>query len=313
MAKNKLIVISFLISLLVGWGFTPKQVMAISPQVSISDLGEYINSNSFKLSYSALSDDPAATTAQFYFRKEGESFVAFGPAISGASGEVEVTGTQVNDQVQYYFRVEINSGAASDETTSFYDISGPSPVQDYWKERVSPGLYRLHWKNPGDEDFSRVFIYRSETPSFTADGAHKIGETGGAPDAEVSWDNFGLEAEKEYYYALRAVDNANNSASLLADTQATVTAGSVLGASTQAGTDGKIEQLPKEEVLSETSQEASSPTLTPTPEASNRLQNISEEVSEEPKTDKAAIIAAIITVGILASGLISFLYLRKRI
>lgn len=252
MGKIKLIVAWLLVSSLVGGELLARPVYAIAPTVSITELGEYINSNSFKLSYSVLSDDPAGISAQFYYRKEGGSFVAFGPLLAGASGQVQVTSSQVDDQVKYYFKVEINSGEASDETSSKYDVSGPSPVQNYWKEKVAGGFYRLHWKNPWDSDFSRVFIYRSEETSFTADGSHKVGEVGGAPDTEMSWDNFGLDSSKEYYYALRAVDKANNSASLVGDTVTIVGPSSVSGSSTQTKSGSDVVALPKEEkVLAE--------------------------------------------------------------
>ena len=94
---------SFLASLLFGLSLFVRPVSAIAPQVSISELGEYVNTNSFELSYSALSDDPGAITAQFYFRKESGSYLAFGPIINGASGQVEVTSSQLNDQDKYYF------------------------------------------------------------------------------------------------------------------------------------------------------------------------------------------------------------------
>lgn len=305
MGKTKFLAL-LLISLLGRW-FWAKPVSAISPQVSISKLGEYINTNTFRLSYSALTDNPSDISAQFYFRKEGGNFSVLGPVIGGASGEIEVTGAQVNEQLKYYFRVEINSGAAGDETSSKYDISGPSPVQNYWKERVNPGFYRLHWKNSGDTDFSRVFIYRSDTPSFTADGAHKIGETGGAPDAEVSWDNLGLDTSKEYYYALRAVDKADNSAGLVADVQTEVqTSGGVLGATTQTNTGQAVNKLPKEQVLSKTS-EASSPT------PSSEPQNLVGAASEANKDGKLGLSLAIAGVILLVASGYYFLFVKRNI
>jgi len=189
-------------------------VNAFSDVVAISELPEYTRTDTFNLSYSALSE--GAITAQFYVMKEGGSYSAFGPVLNGASGQLQVTSGQVNDQVKYYFKVVINGGA-SDETSVFFDISGPSPVQNYWKERIAPETYRLHWKNPGDTDFSRTFIYRSENSDFDANNSTKIGELGGAPDDEMTYDVIGLDASKEYFFALRAVDKAGNPASLVSD------------------------------------------------------------------------------------------------
>ncbi|MEJ2441643.1 MAG: fibronectin type III domain-containing protein [Patescibacteria group bacterium] len=217
--------IKSLIIAILALGFYVGTVFAIDTLVTISDLPEYTRTNNFQLSYSALANNPSTITARFYVRKEGESYVQFGPTLTGASGEVQVTSSEVDEQKKFYFKVEIVSsdGSATDETSVIYDISGPSPVQNYWKERIFPETYRLHWKNPGDDDFSRVFIYRGDEPDFSADGSHKIAEVGGAPDDEISWDNIGLTAGEEYYYALRAVDEAGNSSSLVGDGGGTVT------------------------------------------------------------------------------------------
>lgn len=219
-----------------------KPVMAISPTVTITELNEFTVTNNFKISYSALTDDPSTISAQFYFMKEGGSYQAFGSAISGASGQVEVTANQMDEQMKtYYFKVEI--AGASDETKTFYDASGPSPVNSYWKERISSNLMRLHWKTPTDDDFSRVFIYRGEVSGFTADGTTKIAEVGGAKDTEVNWDN-NVEANKDYFYAFRAIDKAGNASSLAGDA-GTVT-GSVQGASTNTTGNSKVIVLPAE-------------------------------------------------------------------
>ena len=190
--------------------FSASSVDAFSDVVTISELPEYTTTDTFNLSYSALSE--GTVSAQFYVMKEGGSYSAFGPAVSGASGQLQVTSGQVNDQVKYYFKVVINGGTASDETSVFFDISGPSPVQNYWKERIAPETYRLHWKNPGDSDFSRTFIYRSESSDFDANNSTKIGELGGAPDDEMTYDVIGLDSTKDYFFALRAVDTAGNPA-----------------------------------------------------------------------------------------------------
>ncbi len=217
-------------------------VKAITDTVAISDLPEYFNTDTFKLSYSALSNNPV--TAQFYVRKDtNPSWTAFGGAQTGASGQVQVTGTQINDgDGLYRFKVQI-SGAV-DETTTTIDRSGPASVQNYWKEQVAGGFYRLHWKNPSDDDLSRVFIYRSTELQFTADGLTKVGELGGGPDNEMTWDNVGLDSSKTYYYALRAVDKAGNASGIVSDPETQVT---VLEAAAQVPAEEEVVTLPREE------------------------------------------------------------------
>lgn len=303
MGKIKLIVKLLLVSSLFSLGLSAKTAHAIAPMVSVTQLEEYINSNSFKLSYSALSDNPGAITAQFYVQKEGGSYLAFGPLLAGASGQVQVTGSQVNDQVDYCFKVEIDSAAASDETCTSYDFSGPSPVQNYWKEKVAPGFYRLHWENPWDTDLSRIFIYRSETASFDADNSHKVGEAGGTYDMEMTWDNVGLDSGKEYYYALRAVDKAENSSSLVGDSETVEQTENVSAESSQSQAESEVSTLPEEgEVLAEAT-EAPTPTST-----SKGVQNAAGEASEGPLSPKVIVLIAIGALA-LASGLF---YLARR-
>jgi len=193
---------------------------AVVDTVTISDLPEYTNSDNFELSFSALSNDPIS--AQFYFRKEGGSYSSFGSPVSGSSGQIQVDNGQVGEQIKYYFKVEINGGTAVDETSVIYDVSGPSPVSDYWREEIAPGQFRLHWKNPHDDDFSRVFIYRSESSDFDASGSTKRAEVGGAKEQEMTWDDFGLDPSKTYFYALRAVDHAGNGSGLVSDVSDTI-------------------------------------------------------------------------------------------
>ena len=46
---------------------------------------------------------------------------------------------------------------------------------------------------------------------------------GGAPDQEMTWDDVGLDPNVTYYYALRAIDKAGNSSSVVADPEVTAT------------------------------------------------------------------------------------------
>lgn len=203
---------------------------AFSDQLEISNLPEYTRTNDIEISFTALSE--GSVNVHFCYRKEGEGFKKFGPTFTTPSGEVQVTSSQMNDQmVRYYFKAALNgadcSGSATDETSTIYDYSGPSPVSNLKKENKGNGYWKLSWKNPHDPDFSRVFIYRSESSTFTANGQTKVGETGGAYNAEVSWDNYGLDVNKKYYYAVRAVDKAGNPSSVVGDSETVTVLGVV--------------------------------------------------------------------------------------
>lgn len=241
---QKIKVTTFLVSLLIGLGLFVKPVSAqITPEVSIVKLPSYFNDNSFKLSYSAISSDPTNITAQFYYRKESGSYVAFGPIISGASGQVEVTDSQVSEQTRYYFKVEISGD--TDETSSIYDTSGPSPVTGYYKDSLGGTSFKIHWRNPNDTDFARVMIYRGETVDFSADSNHEIATVLGSPDSDMTYDEHTPDQNKTYYYAIRAIDKAGNSSSLVGDGSTSTIVEDV--ETSQTGS-GSVTQLPKEAV-----------------------------------------------------------------
>lgn len=274
-----------------------KPVMAVTPTVTITELNEFTVTNNFKISYSALTDDPSTISAQFYFMKEGGSYQAFGSAISGASGQVEVTANQMDEQMKtYYFKVEI--AGASDETKTFYDASGPSPINSYWKERISPSLMKLHWKTPTDDDFSRVFIYRGEVSGFTADGSTKIGEVGGAKDTEVNWDNI-VDANKDYFYAFRAIDKAGNASSLVGD--AGTIAGAVQGVSTTTK-DEKAVIIPVEGTQEPEGQVLPAETEAPQTlgeKATNVAQNIAQFAKDRTKITVGIGLGILLIIGLI--------------
>lgn len=274
MQKSK--VITFLTSLLLGLGLLVRPAVAgVTPEVSISKLPSYFNINSFKLSYSAVSSDPTSISAQFYYRKEGGSYVALGSVVNGASGQVEVTSSQISDQTKYYFKVEISG--ASDETSSFYDISGPSPVTGYYKDTIDNDDFKIHWRNPGDIDFSKVVIYRGETVDFLADNQHEIARVSGSVDSDMTYDEHTPDPNKTYFYALRALDKADNSSSLVGDGGTTVTV--ITPVPSYSGTNN-VTKLPKEgtgQVLGEESTPKSEVTNEPT--TMNRIKEVTKKIT----------------------------------
>jgi len=227
--------------------------------ISITQLPSYISSNNFKLSYSCL----GCTSVQFYVNKNGGGWVAFGPAMTDASGQVLVTSSQVDEQTNYSFKAT-DSGGSESITTTFYDISGPSGVSGYSKERIDEGTYKIHWTNPSDSDFARVIIYRGDTTDFSADSGHELARVNGGAGSVMTYDDdFAPDASKTYYYALRAIDKANNSSSLVGDAGTIIASPqpAVAGAKTE-----KVTVLPSEgQVLgttqaSPTAQASSAPT-----------------------------------------------------
>jgi hypothetical protein len=226
---------------------------AFGSYINITNLPEYTRTNDFEISYSALTE--GSINVHFCYKKEGESFQKFGPDIDTHNGKVQVTSSQMDEEFKkYYFKAFLNgsdcSGGMNEETSVIFDKSGPSPVSDYRKEKVNDSYYRLHWRTPPESDFSRVFVYRSEDTHFTADNSKKVGEHGGAPDTEVSWDNFGMDPNKTYYFAVRAVDKAGNPSDIVADPETIVVITGEAATSVSHEESG-VEQLPEEEAEEE--------------------------------------------------------------
>lgn len=254
MLKNKLFISVFA---LVAGLFIAAPVSAAV--LSIQSLPGYISSNNFKLSCTSNGGP-----VQFYVSKNGGAYVAFGPSINTDTQTcvVQVDSSVVNDQTTYKFKAnDVEQSSATE-----YDTSGPSPVSNYYKERINDGMYKLHFHTPSDGDFAKVIIYRGDTVDFSADAGHQIAQVSGGANSDMTYDDsFTPDPNKNYFYALRALDKAGNSSSLAGDGSTTSTSstttstpgpvGSVLGSNST-----KVVQLPKEgKVLGE---EAS-----PSPEA----------------------------------------------
>jgi len=297
MQKIKIIT-GLLVTLLLIW---VKPTYASS--VAITQLPGYINYTDFKLSCSAL-----GATAQFSSRKDSEGYTNFGSLIDLTTTpcQVQVTGSQFGSEGKFWFKVTLNDGSPA-ETSTTLDTTATSAVSDFGKERLnSDTTYKVHWKNPLESDFVRVFIYRGEAAGFEADNSHKVAEMGGNPGDTMTWDNGGLDAGKEYYYAIRALDHANNSSSLVGDagittTTTTGTTGSVLGTST-AGS-GKVVQLPEEQIL------GSKATPTGSPVAAS---DIAEEGPASGGIFNWIFTHKKITLGVFLALGLSWYFLRRR-
>lgn len=229
--------------LIIGyWLFTAVPVMAISKSVSIQDLPEYITSNSFYLSCSALGGD----SVTFEYKKEGGSYQNLG-SVDLAVDEclTKVDSNKINEETKYYFRVTLD-GSVNDETSTTYDVSGPSSVSNYKKDGASGNNIVLHWKNPNNNDFSKVIIYRGETSDFTADSNHEIATVYGSADSEMTHTTNIPDNTKTYYYLIRALDKAGNSSGLVGDVSSTTITTTVSTPNASQNGSGKVTQLPKE-------------------------------------------------------------------
>lgn len=234
------IALSLLISSIFGLVFAAPAFAA--SVVQIQSLPGYINYTDFKLSCTTNGG-----SAQFYSKKDGGSYTAFGPAIDLTVNpcQVQVTGTQFGSEGKFWFEVIVD-GTPS-ETSTTLDTTAPGGVSDFGKERMNAGTtYHVHWKNPLDTDFVKVFIYRGTEAGFSADDSHKVAEVGGNPGDTQSWDNGSLDPTKEYFYVIRALDHAGNSSGLVGDQGPTTTVTTNATPKPGISGNGQVTVLPNE-------------------------------------------------------------------
>jgi len=269
----------------------------INDIVYIQDLPTYFNTSDFTIAYTAVSDNPVS--AKFFIRKDGDSTWKEIGTASGVSGQTRVEGGDVYDgDGKYFFKVEINSGSASDETFTTIDRSAPDPVRDYRKEKKGDGWYKLFWKNPDNEDYDKVIIYRSDEKNFTADSGTEIATMWGSKGSDMTMENSAASG-KEYYFALRAVDKAGNVSGIVADPETTETVyeeGEAITPNPVVG-EGEVKILPKEEkkgeVLGEKEESSENVEVSPAPSESPKPGVLKEAIQFTKDRTK-------ITVGIIA-------------
>lgn len=211
--------------------FQAKPVLALTPTVSIQDLPSYVTRDNFLISCSSL----GGSSVQFSYKKDGGSYQNFGSAIDVTSNpcQVQVTSSQISEQTKYYFRATLD-GSVSDETNTIYDVSGPSPVNGFRKDDGGNNTLVIHWRNPNNEDFAKVIIYRGATVDFSADGNHEIATVTGSPDSEMTY-SINVDATKPYY-AIRAIDKAGNSSGLVGDGSSSSSTTNIASNGTTSGT-----------------------------------------------------------------------------
>lgn len=225
---------------LLNFTFT-SNVRAIQKSVSIQDLPGYVTSNNFYLSCSAL----GGNSAVFEYRKEAGVYQTLATIdVSVNECQTIVDSSKINEETKYYFRVTLD-GTVSDETSTTYDVSGPSNISDYKKDGASDNNIVLHWRNPNNSDFSKVIIYRGETSDFTADGNHEIATVFGSPDSQMTHTVNVPDNSKTYYYLIRALDKAGNSSGLVGDVSLTATVTTVNPAGTSQNGSSNVTVLPK--------------------------------------------------------------------
>lgn len=254
------------------------------------DMPGYINYDPFKISYTALQAEGKSLHTSGYLAKEGASWIKVGES-DKLSDTFTIDGGILSGDGVYkiYFASSdgVNNAQSSEETFTI-DRQAPGPVSDYKKDRKDSFLYRICWKNPDEEDFDRVIVYRSDKKEFQADSSTQIAEVGGTKNEDKCYDN-GISENKDYYYVTRVVDHAGNISGVVGDSEVTTTStttSNVLGAEATPSVTGALSlpvvdnQTVQEETKKEGEIGGAGATQVEEEKITNKnfLQNISQEV-----------------------------------
>lgn len=305
MRKIKLMVIPVLAFMVLA---TP--VKAFENKVQIQQLPTYMNTDTFKISCSAVTanlvDTDASTTtkAQFYFTKEGGGETAFGSLIdlSVTPCQAQLTGSQINDEKKYTITVKLDSGEIS-STTFIFDRSGPSPVSGFSRDGLSDGA-RLKWTNPENEDFDKVIIYRGEEQGFSADSSHEIAVVRGSANSPMAYEDHSTPPSgKNYYYLIRALDKAGNTSGLVGDGGGVTV---VISPTPGTGETGKVTVFPKEapkggSVLGTEATPSPTPTATVSPNVVQKINNFASTTPQPFRwilTHKKISLGVVVLIGL---------------
>lgn len=300
----------FIFILLTASLYFVKPVMASDLTVKMTKLPDYVNYTNIKLSYTALQVTNQPVQAQFSYREKDGTWRTVGSAINGSSGSVETDSSQINKETTYEFKVVTTSNGetSEDQATTIFDLTPPAPPSDYGKERINPTTYRLTWKNPDNDDFSAVYVYRSDTQNFTADKGTLVAQMAGAKDAKVVWENGSVESGKDYYYALRSVDKAGNFSNLIGDGGSITTIKTTPSPTVRQV--GEVKLLPKEDNSSGGQILGGSSDVSPAPEQKVSSGRLDQAVAEIAKN--AAKQPMYIVLGIVVLVLFGYLLYRRR-
>ena len=205
------------------------QVFAADLSVKIETPKSPSRENNFKIGFVTLDIQGRSVTVKCL--KKGPSdggFSQFGSdfvfASGGNSGDCQVTSSVLSSQGTYEFKVSAQAGSETAESSIVsvtYATDSPG-TPSYSREQLSSCDYKIKFKTADDGRTAKVKIYRSTETSFTADSSTEIGTVNIGPNLEGSFTNSVPDCSKNYYFAIRAFDDAGNGSGIAGDSVVTV-------------------------------------------------------------------------------------------
>ena len=229
---------SLLVSVILFFAFVG--VARAELMIQSIEMPNWVNWQPLSISYTALETENKPVEVKGFIKKDGEGWQEIGSSTKLSDTFKISRSYYPGDGVYKIYFKEINSGKTTPEESFKVDFTAPSGVSEYRKERKDANVYKICWKNPNDDDFNRVLIFRSDK---TNEGFSKVGEVSGSKNEEKCFEN-GTPDNRDYYYLTRAVDHAGNASVTIGDSEVTTT--QVLGVADkeEAGTPEEVVILP---------------------------------------------------------------------
>ncbi len=202
------------------------------------------NQNNLKLTFVSLQIGGTENIAVDCYKKtpSDADFVKFENLLLIPGGNTDyctVDSNIMNVDGTYSFKVSATVGAEtvwSTVSTVEYNSKSPDSPVFYAKEKISSCEYKIRYKTANDGRTAKVELFRSDSGSISIDSGSRVLVENVGPDQEGSFVVGAPDCNREYYFAIRAVDNSDNASSLTGDnfTKITFVGGSsVSGGTTQ--------------------------------------------------------------------------------
>ena len=269
---------------------------------------------SFKIGYVALAI-PSGTNLDItcYKSTDGITFDTFG-TYSNLSGDCIADESIITQSGTYYFYVKATTNGTteqSDTVTVKVELEKPSAVEDYDKDEGTC-TYTLSFKTADDNRTSKIQIFRSDKQPFTANNETLIKEMPVDPNKEYTYTDNGLPScDKEYYYALRAVDNLNNTSPFVTDDIVTIVEGET---TTTEGTIATSTTVLEEEgeVAGETTDEDGNGDVAGEETTTDEEENGEEDENGEEKTFWQKYWYAVLAAGVILTITVGYTYAQRK-
>ncbi len=305
----------------------PQAIHAANPliNVQIEQPESPTDKTNFKIGYVALAI-PVSTDLEIQCYEETSGL--FGPVHTTKSGSCIVDETIITDSGTYKFYVIASTNGTtkqSNKVTIEVDLNKPGVVTEYNKDK-SICSYSLKFITANDGRTSKVQIFRSDKQPFTANASTLIETIAVLPYEQTTYtDNSLPDCDKEYYYAVRALDNLNNSSSFVTDNIVTVlekevtiagatTVGTAATGATTAGasTTEVISKTETGETVDAENGEVAGEETDIKEESAEKDEITKDQKNEEEKTFWEKYWFVIIASGSILLIMLGYAYARKR-